>query len=337
MRLITIISLLSATFCVRAQKLRGFQPLRYLQVPRTLPSDVWSTWPPPRKHVAKIDQLLATNTDSAPTDLWGTVSTFSPTSTDLWGVPSQSEDTAGTTEVETIIQLLKQQSTSDEVSASGCSDKYWSCPYYKRYCWHSWVKVHCPQTCNQCLGISPAMDDTLAKLQSADYSAGKLVREFHPVFDFEDDGCLPGAAISRKGEVNPGVGGIEPTTGCRSNNFMNEANTYHRWTTKVVGSSEYQVHMYDLYFEKDRTKVTKVVFIGGHRHEVETVLMYFKDGQPTHAAVSAHGNYANPTVAPCSEGIRHRHTHFPPQSRLQLRFALLSASQHTRVPFCSHQ
>jgi hypothetical protein len=47
--------------------------------------------------------------------------------------------------------------------------------------------------------------------------------------------------------------------------------------------------MFELYFEKDRTKLK---YIGGHRHEVETVIMYFTNGLPTHVAVSAHGDYS---------------------------------------------
>jgi len=286
MRLITI-SAFIYPFCASAQNLRGFQSPPHLSVSRALArNDVWSTLPAIVSNPPK-DAVPTSNTD-----LWGfTVSTSmmssSSSADDLWSALETTPN--DTNEVDSVIHLLKQQSTSDdEVSATGCSDKYWSCPYYKGFCWHSWFKQNCPQTCNQCSGVSPAMDDTLAQLQSVDYSAGKLVRDFHPVFDFEDDGCLPDAAISREGEVNPGVGGISLTAGCRSSNFMNEANTYHRWAAKVQGLSEYQVHMYDLYFEKDRTKLR---FIGGHRHEVETVLMYFKDGEPTHVAVSAHGNY----------------------------------------------
>ena len=44
--------------------------------------------------------------------------------------------------------------------------------------------------------------------------------------------------------------------------------------------------MYELYFEKDDAGL-----IGGHRHDVETVIMFFVNNQPSWVAVSAHGNY----------------------------------------------
>lgn len=133
-----------------------------------------------------------------------------------------------------------------------------------------------------------ALDDTLAALKASDATAGRLVEEFHPVFDTDTDSCLPGAAISRSGSQNSG----EPTSGsltenCYSANFMDLSNTYHRWDRTIVNGDVYEVHMYELYFETDRTG-----WIGGHRHDVETVIMFFKNESPIYVGVSAHGDYA---------------------------------------------
>ena len=130
--------------------------------------------------------------------------------------------------------------------------------------------------------------DSLPALELNDASAASLVSKYHPVFDFTDDSCLPDAAVTRYGLVNTGIGTNSQTSGCRLKAFMDKANTYHRWAAVKAGGAEYQVHLYDLYFGKDRTKLK---YVGGHRHDVETVIIYFTNGVPTHVAASAHGDY----------------------------------------------
>ena len=53
-----------------------------------------------------------------------------------------------------------------------------------------------------------------------------VINGTEPVFDFDGDGCLPSAGISRTGRINSGLGlsgGLG--TGCRSNYFLNTSNT----------------------------------------------------------------------------------------------------------------
>lgn len=141
-----------------------------------------------------------------------------------------------------------------------------------------------------------ALDDTLAALKREDSTAGYLVEQYHPVFDMDGDSCLPSAAVSRKGTGNPGVslgGGL--TKDCRSRNFMRTSNTYHRWDRKTVNGDVWEVHLYDLYFEKDDASIFDWWWYTwrhyGHRHDVETVIMLFRNNQPQYVGVSAHGYY----------------------------------------------
>ncbi|MBC7995672.1 MAG: NPP1 family protein, partial [Rhizobacter sp.] len=63
---------------------------------------------------------------------------------------------------------------------------------------------------------SPASADTFAKLNEALPTTVDITAT-HPVFDFDTDGCLPSAGISRAGVQNSGLkasGSI--TGGCRA-------------------------------------------------------------------------------------------------------------------------
>ena len=148
------------------------------------------------------------------------------------------------------------------------------------------MQTNCQETCGQCSPSNHQLDDTLPKLDAQTF---QQVRDTHPVFYFDDNSCFPDYAITRKGQPNPGLNDNSLTRGCRSSQFMAEANTYHRVATQLQGGHTYQVHLYDLYFQKDR--VPYFFSLAGHKHDVETVLVYFTDGRPTHVAVSAHGEY----------------------------------------------
>lgn len=109
-----------------------------------------------------------------------------------------------------------------------------------------------------------------------------------PVFDFDGDGCLPSAGISRDGEMNAGLntsGGI--SGGCRSSNFLDTSNTMHRHACVVQAGSEYCAHVYALYFEKDQI-LDGIGF--GHRHDWEYAAIWTRDGVITHGSYSAHGD-----------------------------------------------
>lgn len=136
-----------------------------------------------------------------------------------------------------------------------------------------------------CSTFSHASD--FAKLDEA-LPANGIINNHEPVFDFDGDGCLPSAGISRLGEQNSGLktsGSI--TGGCRSGNFMLLSNTLHRYMCKTSGSDKYCVHFYALYFLKDQLFNT---FGGGHRHDWEHAAVWTKNGTVTHGSYSAHGD-----------------------------------------------
>ena len=115
----------------------------------------------------------------------------------------------------------------------------------------------------------------------------------YPLFDFDTDGCLPSAGISRSGQQN---GGLKPsgsiTGGCRSTSFLDTSNTLHRHACLASGGSTYCGHFYALYFLKDQISSLG----GGHRHDWEYAAVWTKDGVVTHAGYSAHGDLYNAEV-----------------------------------------
>lgn len=120
------------------------------------------------------------------------------------------------------------------------------------------------------------------------------IRANHPVFDFDGDGCLPSAGVSRVGQQNAGLnpsGSI--TGGCRASNFLNTSNTLHRHACVRSGSDVYCGHFYALYFLKDQVSV----FGGGHRHDWEHAAIWTKNGVVTHGGYSAHGKLYNQDIA----------------------------------------
>lgn len=133
----------------------------------------------------------------------------------------------------------------------------------------------------------PALDE--AYMSIPDGSQASLVDKYHPVFDFTGNSCFPAAAVSRLGKQNGGLKPSGTVTGdCRKHDFLTASNTYHRYASQTINGIEYSAHMYALYFEKDQAADQ----IGqGHRHDVETVIIYFTNHQPTHVAASAHSGY----------------------------------------------
>ena len=157
------------------------------------------------------------------------------------------------------------------------------------------------------VGVSVAHAERFSALDGAYQSIPSAaivtqVRDYHPVFDIADNSCYPSAAISRTGKQNSGLepSGEEITSDCKQDQdhfwhfaVFNESNTYHRWVRQYNNGDEYSAHIYELYFEKDQAvPFVDLSSIGaGHRHDVESVIVYFKNQQPTHVAVSAHGNF----------------------------------------------
>lgn len=123
---------------------------------------------------------------------------------------------------------------------------------------------------------------------------------YAPVFDFDGDGCLPSAGISRQGEKNPGLRPTGSITGqCRSPDFLDTSNTLHRYACISSAGSNYCGHFYSLYFEKDQCYGPLAVPdpYCGHRHDWEYAAVWTKDGVVTHGSVSAHGDLETKAVS----------------------------------------
>lgn len=115
-----------------------------------------------------------------------------------------------------------------------------------------------------------------------------IINGTEPVFDFDGDGCLPSAGISRTGQQNSGLKTSGSLGGnCRDSWFLNTSNTVHRYACKDTSNGQYCAHFYALYFKKDQVFA---YFGGGHRHDWEYAAVWTKDGLVTHGSYSAHGD-----------------------------------------------
>ena len=122
-----------------------------------------------------------------------------------------------------------------------------------------------------------------------------FVSRLAPLFDFDTNGCLPSAGISREGIQNPG---LHPTGALNGNCygvdpehfFLPTSNTLHRYACITSGGSNYCGHFYSLYFEKDDAAAPLYFPTAEHRHDWEHVAVWTKDGVITHVGASAHGN-----------------------------------------------
>lgn len=142
------------------------------------------------------------------------------------------------------------------------------------------------------LTAAAAHADDFPRLDPA-WPANIDISAHHPVFDFDGDGCLPSAGISRSGAQNGGLAASGSITGgCRKNNFLDYANTLHRHACVRSGADVYCGHFYALYFLKDQA----TIFGGGHRHDWEHAAVWTINGQLAHAGYSAHGKLYNAAV-----------------------------------------
>lgn len=141
--------------------------------------------------------------------------------------------------------------------------------------------------------VASAQADFFGKLDQALPSKVNISANY-PVFDFDTDGCLPSAGISREGKQN---GGLKPTGtitgGCRASAFLESSNTLHRYACIVSGGDTYCGHFYALYFLKDQISALG----GGHRHDWEYAAIWTKNGVVTHGGYSAHGDLNNEDVS----------------------------------------
>ena len=148
---------------------------------------------------------------------------------------------------------------------------------------------------------SSAMADDFYLLDQA-LPANVDITANYPVFDFDTDGCLPSAGISRAGVQN---GGLNPsgsiTGGCRQTAFLDTSNTLHRHACVHSGSDVYCGHFYALYFLKDQTTALG----GGHRNDWEYAAIWTKNGVVTHGGYSAHGKLYNAAIATLDQQAGH--------------------------------
>lgn len=137
------------------------------------------------------------------------------------------------------------------------------------------------------LSSTNLMANDFAALDEA-LPASYVINGTEPIFDFDGDGCLPSAGISRAGQQNAGLKTSGSLGGnCRDTWFLNTSNTVHRYACKDTPSGQYCAHFYALYFKKDQVFS---YFGGGHRHDWEYAAVWTKDGLVTHGSYSAHGD-----------------------------------------------
>jgi hypothetical protein len=109
------------------------------------------------------------------------------------------------------------------------------------------------------------------------------------VFDFDQDSCYPSPAVFADGVPNPGLDAqaFGMTAGCRDPKQLQDSFTYYRKAAIRRGGVDFAVHMYALYFMKDKS--IEVPGDAGHRHDWEYALVWTTNGIVTHASFSHHG------------------------------------------------
>ena len=85
--------------------------------------------------------------------------------------------------------------------------------------------------------------------------------------------------------------GLEPSGAvngnCHDESDLNNTNSYSRSKCDENGWCAY---LYDLYFEKDQA--VDGSGLGGHRHDIEHVVVWVHQGQARYVSTSAHGDYS---------------------------------------------
>ncbi|RSM59560.1 hypothetical protein DMH04_55745 [Kibdelosporangium aridum] len=115
--------------------------------------------------------------------------------------------------------------------------------------------------------------------------------KWQPAFDYDKDGCYPTPAIGRDGTVAPGLKTSGAVNGnCRDRSDLDNTNSYVR--SKC--DNGWCAYVYALYFEKDQASFLG----GGHRHDIEHVVVWVWKDQARYVSVSAHGKY---TTRPSSQ------------------------------------
>ena len=106
-----------------------------------------------------------------------------------------------------------------------------------------------------------------------------------PVFDYDTNSCLPTVAFGIEGNKNGGLKNTgSPTGKCRKDWHLSNSNLYHRDACQRENGKLYCAHMYMLYFEKDQV----ISGSGGHKHDIESAIIWLTDGELTHISYSDH-------------------------------------------------
>lgn len=202
-----------------------------------------------------------------------------------------------------------------------------------------------------CLAVfgHSAFGDELPKLDAAISNFNEpQIRDFHPVFDFDSDGCYPATPFNRNNDLsqNPGLSATGRTVEgqCRDAGWQQFANTLHRQLCNERDEAQGRVrrcaHLYELYFEKDQAIAWS--FLGGHRHDVETVIVwtgridYWAGGSSefaSHVAASAHGSFSTRRLADTIHDAGHAHIVYHKDGAGTHAFRFANQSDRDRVEF----
>ncbi|GAA2354274.1 NPP1 family protein [Saccharopolyspora halophila] len=118
-------------------------------------------------------------------------------------------------------------------------------------------------------------------------SATAADAKWQPAFDYDGDGCYPTPAIGSDGTLAPGLDlGGAVNGNCHDQSDLDNTNSYSR--SKC--NNGWCAYIYDLYFEKDQAVAGSG--LGGHRHDIEHVIVWVEGDQARYVSTSAHGDYS---------------------------------------------
>ncbi|KAK0613317.1 necrosis inducing protein-domain-containing protein [Immersiella caudata] len=110
--------------------------------------------------------------------------------------------------------------------------------------------------------------------------------KWSPALDYDTDSCYNVAAINSAGTINagqsPSKGDSEILKYCRKEERLAKTNVYVRSRC----SNGWCAHVYDYYFEADRSGVAGGA--GSHRHDWEHIVVWVQDNQARYIQVSQH-------------------------------------------------
>lgn len=128
------------------------------------------------------------------------------------------------------------------------------------------------------------MAETVPPEIPADFEAADM--KWLPAFDYDGDGCYPSVAIGPNGTLNTGLETSGALDGhCHDPSDLENSNVYAR----AKRDNGWSAYLYDMYFQKDQAVPGVDPF--GHRHDIEHVVVWVRDGRAHYVSTSAHGDY----------------------------------------------